>query len=185
MQAYALKTHHRVAHLKIRSFACTFEGCGKTYAHMSNLNQHIAAHNRAEEAPLVQATAAAVAVTPVPVTQENDTALLTGNVMAIKRYGCPAPQVIQHELEGHARCNLRFWRVYDVRRHLKADHGLDLEDAELRQLLGDVGTADFVHGHEHDIVGDAAGRNDTMSGREAEMGGFGDIPIDPQLMTMT
>ncbi|WVF67366.1 hypothetical protein IAT40_002121 [Kwoniella sp. CBS 6097] len=36
---------------------------------------------------------------------------------------------------GNGRCWMRFWRVYDVRRHLKAEHHVDLEDMEVRSLL--------------------------------------------------
>ncbi|WVQ94962.1 hypothetical protein IAU59_002052 [Kwoniella sp. CBS 9459] len=36
---------------------------------------------------------------------------------------------------GRGRCWMRFWRVYDVRRHLKAEHNIDLEDMEVRSLL--------------------------------------------------
>jgi len=57
--------------------------------------------------------------------------------MTDKRFGCPAHKVIQVEFERVNPCHLRFWRVYDVKRHLKADHGLDLEDVEVRTLLGD------------------------------------------------
>lgn len=58
--------------------------------------------------------------------------------MTDKRFGCPASKVINVEMERVNPCHLRFWRVYDVRRHLKADHGLDLEDSEVRALLGDA-----------------------------------------------
>jgi hypothetical protein len=58
--------------------------------------------------------------------QEEDLgALVTGSEIASRRYGCPAED----------GCKVRFWRVYDVRRHLKGDHGLDLEDLEVRRLL--------------------------------------------------
>jgi hypothetical protein len=57
--------------------------------------------------------------------------------MTDKRFGCPASKVIQVEFEQVNPCHLRFWRVYDVKRHLKADHGLDLDDAEVRHLSSD------------------------------------------------
>jgi len=40
---------------------------------------------------------------------------------------------------GKMRCLLRFWRVYDVRRHLKGAHHVDLGDMEVRRLLHDMG----------------------------------------------
>ena len=82
---------------------------------------------------------------------------------------------------------MRFWRVYDVRRHLKADHGLDLEDAELRQLLGDVDAAE--QRHEAVQVDVSGGGVVNLMDYERESGGATaddtDIPIDPELMNMT
>jgi hypothetical protein len=40
------------------------------------------------------------------------------------------------------RCTARFWRVYDVRRHLKGEHGIDLGDMEVRRLLVKAGASD-------------------------------------------
>lgn len=53
----------------------------------------------------------------------------------IRRHGCPAHATHPHDLPVEERCASRFWRVYDVRRHLKSEHGLELEDAEVRTLL--------------------------------------------------
>ncbi|WVN90033.1 uncharacterized protein L203_105265 [Cryptococcus depauperatus CBS 7841] len=36
-------------------------------------------------------------------------------------------------------CIMRFWRVYDVRRHLHAAHGIELDDMEVRRLLLSTG----------------------------------------------
>jgi hypothetical protein len=94
---------------------------------MCNLNQHLKAHNRA----------ASPIATNTPQTQAEEARFLTGDVMTDKRFGCPAHKVIQVEFERINPCHMRFWRVYDVKRHLKADHGLDLEDVEVRTLLGD------------------------------------------------
>lgn len=35
----------------------------------------------------------------------------------------------------HLTCYARFWRVYDVRRHLSSGHGVELGDEEVRELL--------------------------------------------------
>jgi hypothetical protein len=40
------------------------------------------------------------------------------------------------------KCTARFWRVYDVRRHLKGEHGIDLGDMEVRRLLVKAGASD-------------------------------------------
>ena len=138
-QANSLKTHHKVVHLKIRSYVCPIENCGKAFAHMCNLNQHLKAHNRAAS-PIIPFT---------PSAQTEEARFLTGDVMANKRFGCPAHKVIQVEIERVIPCHMRFWRVYDVKRHLKADHGLDLEDVEVRTLLGD-GLEEHEDGRELD-----------------------------------
>ncbi len=33
------------------------------------------------------------------------------------------------------KCLSRFWRVYDLRRHLKSDHGVSLDDMQVRRLI--------------------------------------------------
>ena len=115
---------------------------------MCNLNQHLKAHNRA----------ASPIATFTPQAQIEEARFLTGDVMTDKRFGCPAHKVIQIEFERVNPCHLRFWRVYDVKRHLKADHGLDLEDVEVRTLLGD--------GFEGHGEGDARQFEDGKDGRE-------------------
>lgn len=70
--------------------------------------------------------------------------------MTDKRFGCPAHKVVQVEFERVNPCHLRFWRVYDVKRHLKADHGLDLEDGEVRTLLGDGFEGQEEGGEDHE-----------------------------------
>ena len=41
--------------------------------------------------------------------------------------------------EAEAGCKERFWRVYDIRRHLNAVHGLQLEASEVKELLVQAG----------------------------------------------
>jgi hypothetical protein len=114
---------------------------------MCNLNQHLKAHNRA----------ASPIATFTPQAQAEEARFLTGDVMTDKRFGCPAHKVIQVEFERINPCHLRFWRVYDVKRHLKADHGLDLEDVEVRTLLGD-GFEGHGDGDERQYEDDTDGR---------------------------
>ena len=43
-----------------------------------------------------------------------------------------------HALEAEEdgeECDGRFWRVYDVRRHIRVKHDLELGDREVRRLL--------------------------------------------------
>jgi hypothetical protein len=72
--------------------------------------------------------------------------LLTGmhalQKMANKALACPCTSV---ELgnEGE-RCQQRFGRVYDVKRHVRKVHGLELCESEVRLMLGDVESGDHV-----------------------------------------
>lgn len=46
------------------------------------------------------------------------------------RYGCPAKNEA-----GQRFCEQRFWRAYDVERHLKRNHSIDLTRTEVEGLL--------------------------------------------------
>jgi hypothetical protein len=96
---------------------------------------------------------------------------LTGDVMTDKRFGCPAHKVVQVEFERVNPCHLRFWRVYDVKRHLKADHGLDLEDREVRTLLGDGfdGQEEGGEGHDQNTERGSGVEHDTTNEVKEEM----------------
>jgi hypothetical protein len=54
--------------------------------------------------------------------------------MANKALACPCASI---ETEGE-RCRQRFGRVYDVKRHVKKAHGLELSESEMRVLLADM-----------------------------------------------
>jgi hypothetical protein len=62
--------------------------------------------------------------------------------MVNKALACPCTSV---ELgnEGE-RCQQRFGRVYDVKRHVRKVHGLELSESEVRLMLGDVESGDHV-----------------------------------------
>lgn len=100
--------------------------------------------------------------------------------MTDKRFGCPAHRVIQVEFERLNPCHLRFWRVYDIKRHLKADHGLDLEDGEVRALLGDGFQADVdgLEGQEPG-TGGRQGLEGQHSGERREVSQWGDASERP------
>ena len=53
---------------------------------------------------------------------------VTGEAGVKRRHTCPE--------EG---CDEKFWRVYDVRRHLRVIHHLALEDVEVKRLLAVIG----------------------------------------------
>jgi hypothetical protein len=84
--------------------------------------------------------------------------VFTGKAMEFRRFGCPVHALeafaahSKHEGGNHGdavgedgegireeRCGMRFWRVYDVRRHLRVEHGLELGDLGVRRLLVKAG----------------------------------------------
>ncbi|KAK8853452.1 hypothetical protein IAR55_004159 [Kwoniella newhampshirensis] len=163
---FAMESHRRSVHLKLRTHVCPVEGCGASYPYMVNLKRHIETHSRP--------------TTPT-VPKRGEGQMLTGMVRELRRFGCPSyafgraptmsvnsafaqpfeaqvqvqvPEVKQEPgaeqevlveqmehngEEARPECTMRFWRVYDVRRHLKAEHGVELEDMEVRRLLLSTG----------------------------------------------
>jgi general transcription factor IIIA len=65
-----------------------------------------------------------------------NTESMPGQIDEYDPSGRPTAETLQAWDESLLTCPMRFWRVYDVRRHLAAEHGLVLEDAEVRKLLG-------------------------------------------------
>ncbi|KAK4686307.1 hypothetical protein P7C73_g3818, partial [Tremellales sp. Uapishka_1] len=132
---FAKKIHFQASHLKIKVHACTL--CSNTYAHKSNLLRHLQSHtNPPSPSPSLEAVG-------------EQKSLFTGEAMLPggkehRRFGCPCRVYEGKRVDGWEEaeedgredsCALRFWRVYDVRRHLRADHGIDLGDMEVRRLL--------------------------------------------------
>ncbi len=109
-QSFALKSHRQTAHLGLKVHSCQLEGCDKSFAHKSNLDRHVITHSQ-----------------PSSPKEPDMSKQVTGEAAVERRYGCPE--------EG---CEGTFWRVYDVRRHLKTEHELDLGDGEVRRWLARV-----------------------------------------------
>lgn len=139
LQKRALTVHHSTAHLGLRPFACPHEQCDNTYGHKHLLQRHIAARHREpsfDEPVLPKFLATSTVEEPM------GGGLLTGmhalQKMANKALACPCTSA---ELEGE-RCRQRFGRVYDVKRHVRKIHGLELSEGEVRLLLGDAEAGD-------------------------------------------
>ncbi|WWC91960.1 uncharacterized protein L201_006913 [Kwoniella dendrophila CBS 6074] len=153
---FALESHRKAVHLALRPHICPIEGCDKAFPHKSNLTRHIATHSRsstpsadkedgkasglagkvkelrrfgcpahafAEFAGLSSSNTQSQPVEFGGATVQNET-----QVVVDVEYIPSAEELAD-------RCPMRFWRVYDIRRHLKAEHSIDLEDMEVRRLL--------------------------------------------------
>lgn len=142
-QKFALASHVTATH-RGKRHTCTMEGCDKAFAHLSSLQKHLASHD-APPTPSRQAK-----MEDEDLTRE----MLTGSRLALRQFACPvhliyddplsAASMSQHTAGGDVaeglkdivgRCGERFHRVYDVRRHLKSEHDVDLQDMEVRLLL--------------------------------------------------
>lgn len=62
--------------------------------------------------------------------------------MANKALACPCASVELGNEGG--RCQQRFGRVYDVKRHVRKVHGLELSESEVRLMLGDAEDGEIV-----------------------------------------
>ncbi|KAI0079577.1 hypothetical protein K474DRAFT_1658926 [Panus rudis PR-1116 ss-1] len=134
----ALGSHHKVSHLGRRDFVCPHETCGRAFGYKHLLQRHLVKLHP-EETPTV---------TVVP-SQENalqsssmQIDSITGVVYASnskrrleneKSLQCPYPDLntltagAPSAWTSGTQCVYVFSRAYDLRRHLKASHGVDLE----------------------------------------------------------
>lgn len=134
-QKRALTVHHQTAHLNLRPFACPHAGCDKTYGHKHLLQRHISARHRSGShgaQPLIETQ-------PDPAVPEDQVNLLTGMhvietaMLEKKPLLCPSESV-----DSFSRCRHRFGRIYDLRRHIRKHHGLDVNEEEVRVMLKDA-----------------------------------------------
>lgn len=132
----ALAVHHQTAHLALRPYACTYEGCDHAYGHKHLLQRHVGrAHHRHEEE-----TSSLIATQP----EADDLNLLAGSLFtsidASKTLFCPhvGSSLPGDETEAAEPCQYRFSRLYDLRRHMRKVHAVDLENDELALLLRDA-----------------------------------------------
>ena len=126
LQTFALKSHVLAVHQGLR-YPCPRDDCSKAFAHRSSLRKHLAGHDMPTTPRKVKAAQSA---------GDHDIRAMFAGVKAPSlRYGCPAHHVPVGGEDVPKQCLERYNRVYDVRRHLKSEHGLVLEDMEVRLLL--------------------------------------------------
>lgn len=137
LQKRALTVHHQTAHLNLRPFACPHTGCDRTYGHKHLLQRHISARHRSgshDGLNSLVATQPSDAALP-----EDQVNLLTGMHNLTTALLEKKPLLCPHEsVDSFSRCRHRFGRLYDLRRHIKKHHGLDVNEEEVRVMLKDA-----------------------------------------------
>ncbi|KAG8967632.1 Strongly-conserved Zn-finger binding protein (TFIIIA) [Tulasnella sp. 419] len=156
----ALKNHRKVAHDKRLDFSCRELGCSQTFGYKHVLQRHIqTCHSkapllnpRADEPPFVPEIlppepevagplvpikpnvmpAATFSIDDITGKSYNDKATARA-----KKLVCPltSAELGLDEDQKQVNCKHIFSRLYDLRRHLKAIHGVDMELSDLRDLM--------------------------------------------------
>ncbi|KAF4598500.1 Strongly-conserved Zn-finger binding protein (TFIIIA) [Pleurotus pulmonarius] len=142
----ALGTHIKVNHQGRRDFVCPHSTCKRAFGYKHLLQRHLAKIHK----PSGDATSSEAEETEVNAHAHDSDALLdidniTGNsyskrasekVDAAKALRCPHPRLEALGIPTTApasvmgtesSCDYVFSRAYDLRRHLRADHGIELE----------------------------------------------------------
>lgn len=140
----ALRVHVKVCHLRLRDFACAFEGCDQTFGYKHLLQRHVAkAH-----APEVEHSDTMLSLDEFEKVQQKNRDefnidVITGNAYAkqaeeaTSKVRCPYPELTGLLSVGEIQsipgpsvalkpCDFVFSRAYDLRRHLNAFHGADI-----------------------------------------------------------
>ena len=156
LQKKALKTHHNVTHLNQRNFPCTHTGCNAIYGYKHLLQRHSAkahgqghhdqhtAHGHAFTETASQPAILAIDVITGKAYADRAKSRLASNMKLLQ---CPYPRLpaslsssviptsskstTSRSLSAHERldanpCIYIFSRAYDLHRHLRTAHGLDI-----------------------------------------------------------
>ncbi|KAG6879163.1 hypothetical protein C0992_004696 [Termitomyces sp. T32_za158] len=150
----ALNTHTQITHLGRRDYVCPQAGCGQTYGYKHLLQRHLAkAHHTSDEDtpheddPDETGWVSGDKIPRQATSTSLDIDTITGHSYAQRTRAkianatallCPYPQLgnitpltenVQNEPGSQTHvtgtCEYAFSRAYDLRRHLKAAHGVD------------------------------------------------------------
>ncbi|QRV73745.1 C2H2 zinc finger [Ceratobasidium sp. AG-Ba] len=124
----AQSDHVRVSHEGSRNFPCPKDGCTQAFGYKHVMQRHLERHHR-ETAPSP----------PTPIAESSIEALIGHQRSAKNRprlIACPWPNAFGPEPSISAgmirtRCAFKFSRAYDLRRHLKSAHCLEVEADEV------------------------------------------------------
>ncbi|KAF8323697.1 hypothetical protein DL93DRAFT_2049071 [Clavulina sp. PMI_390] len=130
----ALTNHEKVTHDGERRFVCPAPDCGMKFGYKHVLQRHVARkHPRASSEEANDTSSEADPATDAAPVLD----LLTGRHYENRttKIPCPWPRLHPPTAESAAPCAFTFSRVYDARRHLRAEHGLDIDTKALEAFL--------------------------------------------------
>ena len=140
----ALNTHHNVTHLGKRDHICPYEHCDSAFAYKHLLQRHLGKVHatKADETTDEDEEFGDDEVKKEKLVQRMDIDVITGktyNSLASSRLNDPTSNVLRcpHPLipgctttsssSRYKGCEYVFSRAYDLRRHLKAEHGVTVD----------------------------------------------------------
>ena len=158
-QKKALATHHNIAHLGRRDFVCPHEHCKRAFGYKHLLQRHLvklhAPQNSSSDEDVVHDDR-----TEPDTDAGLDIDFLTGkayvshaqeSLKLANRLQCPYPHLpplltggqehIPSNTKESFACQYVFSRAYDLRRHLQAEHGVDVEREKVDEWVKDEKTA--------------------------------------------
>ncbi|EUC56061.1 transcription factor iiia protein, putative [Rhizoctonia solani AG-3 Rhs1AP] len=149
----AQQDHVRVSHEGLRRFACPNNGCNKTFGYKHVMQRHLERHHRPQDNEVIPQQSASTnqkeatekeQIINLITGQDYDASprsLKTGAARP-RAIHCPWPNAFEMRKSSdkeHAfplagtqdQCAFRFKRAYDLRRHLRSAHGLDVNADEV------------------------------------------------------
>ncbi|KII95731.1 hypothetical protein PLICRDRAFT_693882 [Plicaturopsis crispa FD-325 SS-3] len=158
----ALTTHHNITHLGRRDFVCPHTDCGRAFGYNKLLQRHLAkAHSPKTSSSSSENDSASTDVeddVDTPRKKKTEGPLLsididdiTGAAYATraasgKALHCPFPNL--HEfgeeypsMSAGPPCEYAFTRAYDLRRHLRAEHDVEVEKEAVDAWVGEAKAA--------------------------------------------
>lgn len=144
-----MTTHINITHLGRRDHACSYSGCGKTFGYKHLLQRHMTRmHTTNTTAPQASSEDEGEPSSIIGwITGTDYTSVSAHRNTRRALVPCPWPNRFEtedsnvdesvHAQDDMGKCTFVFSRAYDLRRHLKADHGLELSKDEADSWVRD------------------------------------------------
>ncbi|KAJ1306504.1 hypothetical protein OPQ81_007506 [Rhizoctonia solani] len=153
----AEQDHVRVSHEGLRRFACPKDGCNKTFGYKHVMQRHLERHHRPQDddstsppppslnqKELIEKREIIDLITGQDYDNSPQTSKTGGTRARI--INCPWPDAFEMEQpsgdkrilptnEIRTKCAFKFSRAYDLRRHLRSAHGLEIDAEEVNSWV--------------------------------------------------